>query len=387
MSEDAAKAGATAEPVPAPEEGEAAANGEEEEELDIDAAAEEEGDLEAEAEADANAGGGNKKPANTGPKDPFAPKPFKTFNTWGKEGFLTEKEQAALTEFIGVVGEDNLTRRKNPHDSVPQFALRWLRARDFKVKAAVLMFQNHLKWIDETGFHGQQFASLDEICGTDEVDKNYIIKNYPCGIKGHDRHGRPLYIKWYGRMAPKNIAKKVDAKHAALWESVIGCLRLPYVFGEASKKHGRHVEEMVAIIDCKGFKLKTFNKYVREVLKHAADTSDPNYPEALGLCIVVNAPWFVKTIWAVAKGFLAKRTRKKFRILGKKFRKVLHTVVDPSNLPVEYGGTGEHGFKTLDELFDYDKAFGVFDTPEYHAAVAADPRNAEYLASASAPAE
>ena len=137
-------------------------------------------------------------------------------------------------------------------------------------------------------------------------------------------------------MKPKKIADKVDAFHAAQWESVIGCLRLPYVFAESSRQHGHHVEEMVAIIDCKGFKMKTFNKYVREVLKHAADISNPNYPEALGMCIVVNAPWFVKTIWAVAKGFLAKRTRKKFRILGKKFRKVLHSVVDPAQLPLEY---------------------------------------------------
>ena len=51
---------------------------------------------------------------------------------------------------------------------------------------------------------------------------------------------------------------------------------------------------MVAIIDCNGFKLKTFNKYVREVLKQAAAITDPNYPEALGLCVVINAPWFVK---------------------------------------------------------------------------------------------
>ena len=313
------------------------------------------------------------------------------FQLWGKPGHLTEKEQDRYNQFREQISEEELLAHKNPHDDVEQFALRWLRARDFKVEAAVSMYRDHMKcvrpvvglhvlsvfvrvsacvlfvlwscnmhlwvalrcihnicsnlrsclclcscsqlhacrWVAESGFYELQFAPLSDIVGTTEVDENFIIQNYPCGIKGHDRLGRPLYFKWYGKMKPKAIAKKVDAVHAARWESVIGCLRVPYVLAESSKQHGFHVEEMVVIIDCKGFKMKTFNKYVREVLKHAADISSPNYPEALGMCIVVNAPWFVKTIWAVARGFLAKRTRKKFRILGKKFRKVraCHPVV------------------------------------------------------------
>lgn len=61
--------------------------------------------------------------------------------------------------------------------------------------------------------------------------------------------------------------------------------------------------------------------------------------------------------------------------------------MDPSNLPEEYGGTGEKGFKTLDELFNYKKAFAVFQSPEYHAHVLNDPRNKPFLAKAKAQAE
>jgi hypothetical protein len=31
--------------------------------------------------------------------------------------------------------------------------------------------------------------------GTNKATNDFIIKNYPCGIKGYDRHGRPLYFK------------------------------------------------------------------------------------------------------------------------------------------------------------------------------------------------
>ncbi len=49
-------------------------------------------------------------------------------------------------------------------------------------------------------------------------------------------------------------------------------------------------------------------------------------------------------------------------------------MVDPAQLPVEYGGTGELGFKSIDELFEGAKAMGVFETPEYRAILAQDLR-------------
>lgn len=45
-------------------------------------------------------------------------------------------------------------------------------------------------------------------------------------------------------MQPKEIAKKVDALHAARWETVIQSLRMPYLLSISSKKHGFHVEEV-----------------------------------------------------------------------------------------------------------------------------------------------
>ena len=75
-----------------------------------------------------------------------------------------------------------------------------------------------------------------------------------------------------------------------------------------------------------------------------------NYPESLGIFLILNAPWYFRTVWGVIKTFVDPRTIKKFKILGSDFQQVLHQYVDMDNLPIEYGGTGKYTFKSIEEL-------------------------------------
>lgn len=54
------------------------------------------------------------------------------------------------------------------------------------------------------------------------------------------------------------------------------------------------------------------------------------------------------------------------------FQEELHRMIDPDQLPIEYGGTGRFGFKSIDDLFDSKKAFACFETPQYRAMLARD---------------
>jgi hypothetical protein len=38
-----------------------------------------------------------------------------------------------------------------------------------------------------------------------KIDLTFLCTQYPCGIKGHDRCGRPLFFKLYGRMNPPGV--------------------------------------------------------------------------------------------------------------------------------------------------------------------------------------
>ena len=53
---------------------------------------------------------------------------------------------------------------------------------------------------------------------------------------------------------------------------------------------------------------------------------------------LVNAPVIFTMIWAVVRGFIDEKTRKKIKIMGSKYKKTLNAAVDPANLPVWLGG-------------------------------------------------
>ena len=47
------------------------------------------------------------------------------------------------------------------------------------------------------------------------------------------------------------------------------------------------------------------------------------YPEIMGNLFVTNAPMVFSGIWAVCKGFLDEKTRKKIKIIGSDYKKTL----------------------------------------------------------------
>jgi hypothetical protein len=66
---------------------------------------------------------------------------------WGKVGHLTDVQMAAYADFRKQVPEQEFLDVKNPHETVEHNALRWLRARDFKVKEAIKMIRAHRKYV------------------------------------------------------------------------------------------------------------------------------------------------------------------------------------------------------------------------------------------------
>ena len=52
-------------------------------------------------------------------------------------------------------------------------------------------------------------------------------------------------------------------------------------------------------------------------------------------------------------------------------------MVDPDHLPVEYGGTGKYGIRSLDDMFDASKALACFRTPEFRAVLKKDINRAK----------
>ncbi len=53
---------------------------------------------------------------------------------------------------------------------------------------------------------------------------------------------------------------------------------------------------------------------------------------------IVNAPFIFTAIWAIVKGFIDEKTRKKISIMGGKYKKTLLAAVPAANLPIWLGG-------------------------------------------------
>lgn len=63
------------------------------------------------------------------------------------------------------------------------------------------------------------------------------------------------------------------------------------------------------------------------------------YPEIMGQMFIVNAPMLFTGVWAIVKGFLDEKTRKKISIKGGKYEKEILELVEPQNLPDFIGGS------------------------------------------------
>ena len=61
----------------------------------------------------------------------------------------------------------------------------------------------------------------------------------------------------------------------------------------------------------------------------------------MGQLFIVDAPWVFSGVYAVAKGFLDPKTRKKIQIIGAKYHKQIIELVEPEKLPKFLGGQCE----------------------------------------------
>jgi len=265
---------------------------------------------------------------------------------WGKLGALTPEQAQSLQEFMRALKPTDLAQVTAPSETPSHAALRFLRGQLFSVSKALKQFNDHIEWrrtfkIDEKRLRDSQ-QNFD-------IDITDVLKFYPCGVKGRDRCGRPLFFKVYGQLDVVKMEAVADRHMCASWETV-NVEKLRYLCDLHGREAGWHVEDVCVVLDFGGFALSWFNSYVRTSLAAVAKMVEPNYPENLGVCIIINAPWYMQAIWRVAKMFLPVRTTQKFHIYGTNYKDKIFKYIDPAYLPVEYGGTGEKGFGSIEEI-------------------------------------
>ena len=96
-------------------------------------------------------------------------------------------------------------------------------------------------------------------------------------------------------------------------------LLLKLRFPSCSAVAGHRIEQGLSVIDLNGGSMKILTKKVYSLIQLAAKIGSDYYPEIMGQMYIVNAPMLFTGVWAVVKGFIDEKTRKKITIAGGKY--------------------------------------------------------------------
>ncbi|XVE55037.1 hypothetical protein DITRI_Ditri03aG0129100 [Diplodiscus trichospermus] len=209
--------------------------------------------------------------------------------------------------------------------------LKFLRARDFKVKDAFTMIKNTVRWRKEFGIE----RLLDEDLGN-ELDKVVFMH-------GHDKEGHPVCYNVYGEFQNKELYQNTFADE----EKRSKFLRWRIQFLEKSIRKldfsPSGISTIVQVNDLKNSPGPT-KKELRQATNQALNLLQDNYPEFVAKQVFINVPWWYLAFNRMISPFLTQRTKSKFVFAGlSKSAETLFKYIAPEQVPVQYGGLSREG--------------------------------------------
>ncbi|PON79388.1 Cellular retinaldehyde binding/alpha-tocopherol transport [Parasponia andersonii] len=211
-------------------------------------------------------------------------------------------------------------------DRTDVILLKFLRARDFKVKDAFAMFRNTIRWRKDFGIE----ALLDEDLG-DELDKVVFMH-------GTDIDGHPVCYNVFGEFQNKELYQKTFSDQ----EKRTKFLRYRIQFLERSIRKldfsPGGISTIFQINDLKNAPGPGKSE-LRLATKQALHLLQDNYPEFVAKQVFINVPWWHLAFYTVISPFLTQRTKSKFVFAGPaKSPDTLFKYISPEQVPIQYGG-------------------------------------------------
>ncbi|KAF7836415.1 patellin-3-like [Senna tora] len=222
--------------------------------------------------------------------------------------------------------------------------LKFLRARDFKVKDAFTMIKNTARWRKEFGID----ALVEEDLGTD-WDKLVFTH-------GFDKEGHPVCYNVFGEFENKELYQKTFSDE----EKRQKFIRWRIQFLEKSvRKFDYTPTGIVTIVQVNDLKNSPGlgKRELRQATNQALQLFQDNYPEFVAKQVFVNVPWWYLAFSRMISPFLTQRTKSKFVFAGpSKSAETLFKYIAPEQVPVQYGGLskeGENEFTTADPATEF----------------------------------
>ncbi|XP_068661950.1 patellin-3-like [Aristolochia californica] len=220
--------------------------------------------------------------------------------------------------------------------------LKFLRARDFKVKDAFTMIKNTVRWRKEFGID----SLLEEDLGNDLASVVFM--------HGYDKEGHPVCYNVYGEFQSKELYDKTfsDAEKRQKF------LRWRIQFLEKSISQQLDFSPsgictFVQVTDLKNSP-GPGKRELRQATNQALNMLQDNYPEFVAKQVFINVPWWYLAFNRMISPFLTQRTKSKFVFAGpSKSTDTLFRYIAPEQVPVQYGGLSKESdpdFSTADPV-------------------------------------
>lgn len=211
-------------------------------------------------------------------------------------------------------------------DRTDVILLKFLRARDFKVRDAFVMIKNTIQWRKDFGIE----ALLNEDLG-DDLEKVVFMH-------GFDRDGHPVCYNVYGEFQNKQLYAKTFSDE----EKRMKFLRWRIQFLERSiRKLNFRPGGVSTIFQVNDLKNSPGpgKRELRIATKQALQLLQDNYPEFVAKQVFINVPWWYLAFHTMISPFMTQRTKSKFVFAGpSKSAETLFKYISPEHVPIQYGG-------------------------------------------------
>ncbi|ONK65749.1 uncharacterized protein A4U43_C06F530 [Asparagus officinalis] len=205
--------------------------------------------------------------------------------------------------------------------------LKFLQAREFKVKESFEMLQNTLKW--------RKDESIDSVVDETELGSDF---ERACYMDGCDREGHPVCYNIPAVFKDEEFCKKAlgseeGRKKFLRW-------RIQVMEKEIQKLDLRPggVCNLLQVTDLKD-SVGVSKKELRDTMKQALQTLQDNYPEFVSRNIFINVPFWYYAFHALISPFFTQRTKSKFVFARPaNATETLLKYIPAEAVPIRYGG-------------------------------------------------
>ncbi|XP_016453261.1 patellin-3 [Nicotiana tabacum] len=212
--------------------------------------------------------------------------------------------------------------------------LKFLRARDFKVKEAFAMLKSVVAWRKE--------FKIDELLEEDlsGLGLEKVVYNH-----GVDKEGHPVCYNAFAAFQDNELYQNTFADK----EKMNKFLRWRIQFMEKSIRNLDFSPDgictFVQVIDLKNSPgLYFFKKELRQATNRALQLLQDNYPEFVAKQVFINVPWWYPAYYRMINALFTTRTKSKFVFAGpSRSAETLFKYIVPEQVPAQYGGLSREG--------------------------------------------